>query len=209
MAQPEYRGAIAYAINYLREELPPIMYYHNLWHTEEGVMPAAVRLGQLSGCNEDEIALLELGAAFHDLGMAQRQIGHEIIAARIAAQALPEFGIPSEQIETIMGMILATRLPQTPRTFLEQIVADADLDVLGREDFFSRGEMLRQEQIALGMELPWLEWQASQLSFLKQHTYFTPAAKSLRDASKQEHIAILEETIRQGVPVAASQVYEE
>lgn len=209
MAQPEYSGAIAYAINYLETELPSNMYYHNLWHTQEGVMPAAVRLGQLSGCSEEEIALLKLGAAFHDLGMAHRQLGHEIIAARIAAQELPEFGIPPEQIETIMGMILATRLPQMPRSFLEQIVADADLDVLGREDFFSRGELLRQEQIALGQELPWLDWQASQLSFLKQHEYFTSAAKSLRDAGKQAHIAILEETLRQGMPVAASQVYND
>lgn len=207
MAQPDYSGAIAYAIDYLKTELPPTMYYHNLWHTEKGVMPAAVRLGKLSGCSKDEIALLELGAAFHDLGMAQRQIGHEIIAARIAAQALPAFGIPSEQIEAIMGMILATRLPQTPRNLLEQIVADADLDVLGRDDFFSRGEMLRQEQIAFGQELPWLAWQSSQLSFLKEHRYFTSAAKSLRDASKREHIAILEETIRQGMPVIDAQVY--
>jgi hypothetical protein len=33
---------------------------------------------------------------------------------------------------------------------LEEILADADLDVLGRDDFFSRGQALRAEREALG-----------------------------------------------------------
>ena len=90
-----------------------------------------------------------------------------------------------------MGMIMATRLPQSPRTLLEEIIADADLDVLGRSDFFSRNEALRQELANRGQEIGRKQWAEGQLAFLISHAYFTPAAKMLRDEMKQRHIAEL------------------
>ena len=38
----------------------------------------------------------------------------------------------------------ATKIPQTPLTKLEEIICDADLDYLGREDFF---EISRSSEI--------------------------------------------------------------
>jgi predicted metal-dependent HD superfamily phosphohydrolase len=190
-----YEKAIAYALNQLDEGLAPHLTYHNLWHTRDDVMPAVVRLATASGVDADDVQLLRVAAAFHDIGFIEREQGHEMVGLRIAAQKLPCFDFSSHQIERIMGMILATRLPQSPRDLLEEIVADADLDVLGREDFFPRSVALYEEFAALGQKNSWRQWQEQQLNFLNTHAYFTDAAIESRQALKAHHIATLEKNL--------------
>ncbi len=187
--QPDYNLAVSYAIDQLRSNLNPHLTYHDLWHTEHDVLPGVVRLARLSGLPEDETQLLRVAAAFHDIGFLETNDGHEIVGARVVAQVLPQFGFHNRQIAQIMGMIIATRMPQSPRNLLEEILADADLDVLGREDFFVRNQQLRAEMAYLGQTMTNREWLQFQSSFLQEHTYFTSAAKSLRDETKQAHIA--------------------
>lgn len=193
--EPDFDGAIAYALGCLRAKLSPRLTYHNLWHTQRDVMPAAVRLARLSGIPETEIRLLQVAAAYHDIGMIERHDGHELIGLRVVAQTLPDYGFTAHHIECIMGMILATRLPQSPRRPLEAILADADLDVLGRADFFQLNQQLWQEMTAFGEATTRRQWIEAQLVFMKQHTYCTAVAKVLREASKQKHILMLEKQL--------------
>lgn len=187
---PDYAGAIAHAMERLRAELPPIIVYHNVWHTEQDIMPAALQLARLTDqIGDQDRRLLEVAAAYHDIGFIEQVRDHELIGARIVAQTLPGFGFASRQIECIMGMLLATRIPQSPRSILEQILADADLDVFGRADFFERNAALRQELSSLGHPLTDAEWYRGQLAFVERHVYFTDAARQLREAGKQANIA--------------------
>ena len=89
-------------------------------------------------------------------------------------------------------MILATRTPQSPCTLLEEILADADLDALGREDSQERSQALRTEMAAYGTTLGEVEWRRFQLQFLREHHYLTTAARSLRDEGKRQYIATIE-----------------
>jgi uncharacterized protein len=193
--EPAYDQAIAYALDCLQAQLSPRLTYHNLWHTQGDVLPAATRLARLSGIAEAEIRLLQVAAAYHDIGMIERHDCHELIGMRIVAQTLPEYGFVTRQIERIMGMILATRLPQSPRQPLEALLADADLDVLGRADFFRLNGQLWQEMAAFGEATTRRQWIEAQLVFMKQHTYCTAVAKTLREASKQKHILMLEKQL--------------
>lgn len=197
MTKPDYQAAVAYSLDRLRQELSPRLAYHNLWHTEKDVIPGCVRLAQHSGVTEEELCLLETAAAFHDLGYSESTINHEIIGVRIAAQVLPRFNFANEDIDRIIGMIMATRLPQSPRSRLEEILADADLDVFGRSDFFARNEALRQEWAAFGREVDLKPWLEGQLAFLRSHRYFTPAARMLRDEMKEKNMQMLEEKLRE------------
>ncbi len=189
---PHYAQAITFALDRLRLELPVELAYHNLWHTASDVLPGSIRLAEHSGVQETDVRLLEVAAAYHDVGFTVTSINHELIGARIAAQTLPDFGFSDTQIEKIMGMILATRHPQSPQNLLEEILADADLDVLGRADFWSRNVALRQEGINFGREVPLEQWFEGQATFLKTHQYFTSAARTLRDKRKKQNIALLE-----------------
>ena len=196
MSEPEFERAKRHALGRLEGELAPDLYYHNAHHTRDGVIPAAIRFARLNGVNHDDVALLTVAAAFHDVGFIYRIEGHELAGARVAAQTLPDFGFDSCQIEKVIGMILATRLPQRPFNLLEEIMADSDLDVLGRDDYFARNELLRRELAAYGRTVSDEEWRLEQIDFLKSHVYFTDSARELRQPGKERNIAEIERQIR-------------
>jgi len=197
-ASPDYDGAIRYAINRLERELFPELIYHNAAHTRDDVLPAARRLATLMEVSREDGRLLEVGAAYHDIGFTVHDpkervlnLEHERAGAEIVAQVLPGFGFTSEQIATVQGLILATRLPQSPRTPLEEILADADLDNLGRDDALERSQALRGEMSILDAPVSEIEWYRRQLKFFREHRYFTPAARRLRDNGKRKNIEML------------------
>jgi uncharacterized protein len=188
MDQPDFERARQYALERLERELPPILYYHSLAHTRDDVVPAAERLAALEGVDGQALLLLRTAAFYHDLGHIEQYTNHETIGIWIAAQVLPHFGYSATHVQVISGMIMATQLPQSPRTLLEEIMADADLDVLGRDDFLNRNQDLRDERAALGVLTTDEEWYSGQLEFIQTHRYFTAAARTLRDARKQQNI---------------------
>ena len=112
------------------------------------------------------------------------------------ADVLPRFGFSPEEINRVSGMILATELPQTPLNEEEALLCDADLDSLGREDFFETSKALWRERIACGMDISLQTWLETQLRFVKEHQYFTSAARALRDEGKKRNIDLLERLIR-------------
>lgn len=195
MKRPDYEAAIEHAQYRLSRELPDNLTYHSFDHTFNEVLPAAVRLAELSHLSEYQMGLIALGAAYHDIGWVKQGLNHEAIGAEITSQTLPAFGFNDEQIEQITGMIMATKLPQSPHNLLEEIVTDADLDVLGRVDFFPRNLDLRAEISVNGNRPSDLEWFQRQLKFVESHTYFTAAARLLRDGQKQKNIAELKRRI--------------
>lgn len=188
MDQPDFERARQYALERLERELPPTLFYHSLAHTRDDVVPAAERLATMEGVDGEALLLLRTAAFYHDLGHVEQYTNHEAIGIRIAVEVLPRFGYSAAHIQVISGIIMATKLPQSPRALLEEIMADADLDILGRDDFLARNQDLRTERAALGLPTTDEEWYSSQLEFIQTHRYFTAAARTLRDAKKQQNI---------------------
>lgn len=191
MSGPDIEQACAYALQRLAHELSPKLFFHSLAHTRDDVVPAALRLAELSGIDRQDMLLLRTAACYHDLGFIERRDGHEEVSVRIAAAVLPMFGYSSEQAACVIGMIRATKLPQSPANLLEQLMADADLDSLGRADFFERNQALRDEMAAFNHVMSDSIWYRNQLTFLQSHHYWTPAATALRAETKKLHIAEL------------------
>jgi uncharacterized protein len=185
---------MSYACRRLRK-LPAILTYHSLAHTRDDVVLAVERLVAMLGVSGTDLVLVRTAAYFHDIGFVERPDQHEAASVRIAASALQRFGYTPAQIATVEEIIMATRVPQTPRTLLDQILVDADLDSLGRGDFLRTSLALRAELAAFGTESTEAEWYARQLDFLRRHRYFTSAARALRDAGKRRNIALLETLI--------------
>jgi len=191
MLTPDFARAKQYVFERLRHDLPPSLGYHSLAHTCEDVLPAAERLASIERVDEESLLLLRTAACYHDIGFIEQRDEHEATSARIARAVLPQFGYQSDQIAAIHGMIMATQLPQSPHTLLEEILADADLDSLGREDFLPRSLALRDELAAFGTPTSEEAWYARQLTFLQGHRYFTVAASTLRDTQKRRNITAL------------------
>ena len=172
----------------LKKELAKHLSYHSVNHIKD-VYSAAENLAKYEGVKGEDLTLLLTAVLFHDSGFLMQQKGHESISCDIARQYLPGFGYSDVQIERICGMIMATCIPQTPHNLLEEIICDADLDYLGRDDFFTIGNNLYAELQVYGMINSEEEWNQMQVGFLKKHHYFTATAIRLRKAKKDEHLA--------------------
>ncbi len=195
MDHPDYEQVSQYVTALLERNLPPQRVYHNLAHTRDEVLAAVERLAAMEGIEGEDLLLLRTAAWFHDAGFIVQGANHEAIGAKLASQALPDFGYRAEQISAIQGMIMATRLPQSPCNLLEQIIADADLDLLGCDEFMDRNQDLRAEMATYGQTMTDEEWFSSQLDFLRSHVYFTASATALRSEGKLRNAQLLQEAL--------------
>ena len=88
-------------------------------------------------------------------------------------------------------MIMATKVPQQPQNHLEQIICDADLDYLGRDDFFIIGDKLFAELSVYGILNTEEEWNKLQVRFLEAHNFFTKTAIKTRKKRKDKHLRMV------------------
>ena len=187
----DFEGAKKYTLNRLINELSGKLHYHSVDHTLD-VLDAVTRLADMENVNGHDQLLLKTGALFHDLGFIETYNGHEEASIRMAHKILPDYDYSLDDINVIEGLIRSTEIPQNPKTHLEQIMADADLDYVGRDDLFVIGQRLQYEWQLQGIVSSLREWHEKQLQFLKAHKFFTKSAKKLREKRKQENIKELE-----------------
>jgi uncharacterized protein len=196
MSSADFARAKHYALSRLERELAPTLTYHSVAHTRDDVVPAVERLALLELVGAHDTMLLRTAAWFHDLGFIECREGHEQVGARWAAEALPGFGYSEAEVATIVRLILATQMPQAPQDHLARIIADADLDLLGRQDFARGNLLLRDELARVGSTMSDVEWYRDQIAFLSSHRYWTASARALREPRKQKNLAQLVALLR-------------
>ncbi|MFM7217834.1 MAG: ATP-binding protein, partial [Bacteroidota bacterium] len=174
-------------IHRLKLGLPDHLHYHGVHHTLD-VLEAVERIAKAEGITGSDVELLKVAALYHDSGFLKNAHNHEATGCGFAKAELPELGFTKEEVQKICSMIMATKYPQRPKNHLEQILCDADLDYLGRSDFFEIGRTLYQELLETGRLTSEKEWNRLQVNFLSSHRYFTETAKSTRNAAKSAHL---------------------
>jgi len=179
-----------FVVRFLKEHLSSFHYYHNHEHTLY-VLDQAIEIGKKEHCTEEELVLIGTAALWHDTGYCITYQGHEAESCRLARHYLPDYGFSKEQAGIICGMIMATRLPQTPGTKLEEILADADLEYLGTPDYENQAERLYREMKAVRPGLTEMQWREIQADFLRQHHYFTAYCRENRTEGKQKQLSRL------------------
>ena len=184
----DFQGAKSFIVDKLRKELDPAYTYHCIGHTLD-VHAATLSLVGMEGIPEEEARLMEIAALYHDSGMLVKYVDHETASVGLASRFLPEFGFNKEEITVISGLIMVTRLPQKASSIAEQVICDADLDYLGREDFFIHAFELQHEWNHFGIRKTNLaSWLDIQIKFLSEHDYFTKSATLLRSRRKTENL---------------------
>jgi len=191
----QFKKAGKFILNKLSKELPKYLSYHSVDHIQD-VYDAAEKIGKQENISPYNMKLLLTASWYHDAGFLKGPKDHEEESCRIARENLPLYGYKPNEIELICGMIMATKIPQSPKTFLEQIMADADLDYLGRDDFFTIGDKLFAELSVFGFLSSEDEWNRLQVRFLESHNYFTQTALKLRQAKKEEHLKLVKSKIK-------------
>ena len=174
----------------LKKDLPPHIHYHTIEHTMD-VYDRAQFIAKEEGVSHSDIKLLLIAAIYHDAGYLKQNEDHELISCQMVREYLPQFSYSVDDIERICTLIMATKIPHKPKTHLEEIICDADLDYLGRDDFFKIGEKLYLEFLELGKIFTRNEWNTIQVNFLRQHHFFTSTSISLRQTIKDKNLNIL------------------
>jgi len=190
----DYSASKDYILEKLERELSPDLYYHGLHHTLD-VLNTAEFLCKEEKINKHNTILLKTAALFHDAGFLRNNINHEVLGCDIVRETLPQFGYSEAAIEDICRMIMSTKIPQSPKNKLEQIICDADLDYLGRDDFKKIGDTLFEELKAYHYLKTREEWDAMQITFLEKHTFFTESSRTKRQPKKAAHLANLKEKV--------------
>ena len=185
-----YKEVKEVILSELQNKLPKHLSYHSVSHIED-VIQASREIGKAEGLSEEDLVLLETAALFHDTGFLYGSKDHEEKSCEIAQKHLPNHGYSQEKIDLIKGMIMATKIPQSPKNHFEEILADADLDYLGRDDFFTIGDKLYEELAMFGIISNERDWNQLQERFLENHHYFTKTAIENRAVKKAENLAII------------------
>ncbi|GAA4298664.1 HD domain-containing protein [Aestuariibaculum suncheonense] len=184
-------------LHILNTELPEALCYHNIIHTLDVLNVANKYIKRLK-VDSYHAKLLRMGAMLHDIGFIIGRENHEEKGVVIAKELMTKHGFSKEDINIIKGLIMATKVPQSPKTKLEQIICDSDLDYLGRRDFYFKGDQLLKELNVQGTPIAVDEWYKIQISFLESHTYHTEFAKRFRQPKKEQRIQELKEKVKSG-----------
>lgn len=190
-----YEKVNEFMLSKLQHELQQHLSYHSVAHVKD-VLNAAIFIAQQEDVGDEDLILIKTAAVFHDSGFLFGAHEHEKKSCDLARQYLPEYGYDTQQIDKICGMIMATKIPQTPLNHLEEILADADLDYLGRDDFFKISNRLYEELAMFDIVNNEDDWNMLQVKFFESHHYFTRTAIRLRAKQKEAHLQIIKSKLK-------------
>jgi len=177
-------------ISDLKKNLPEYLTYHDYNHTKL-VLEKAILIGEKEQISDDELFLLKTAAIFHDTGYKVSNENHETESCKIATSELPEYGFTKTEIDQICGMIMATAIPQQPNSHLEKILADADLEYLGTNEYEKISKKLYTEMKHFRPELTQMKWYEIQIAFISKHHYHTDFCKEKREPYKLKNLEII------------------
>ncbi|KQR91505.1 hypothetical protein ASG01_14145 [Chryseobacterium sp. Leaf180] len=193
----DYEKLNTIIISRLRDQLPEHLSYHSVMHVKD-VIDSVEKIALSENVNDEDLVLLRTAALFHDTGFLFGSKNHEEKSCEIAEEYLLDYGYSQSQLKKIQGMIMATKIPQSPKNHLEEIVADADLDYLGRDDFFTIGNKLFEELSMFGIVNSERDWNLLQEKFLESHQYFTKTSIRERKQKKQKNLDIIKSKLNNG-----------
>ena len=168
----------------LKSNLPEELTYHGVDHTLD-VLHVCNQYIRRENLPAEERYLLRIGAVVHDMGFLKGPKNHEETGAEMASKLMRKSGFPEAGIELVQGLVLATKIPQSPQTPLQRIICDADLDYLGRKDYPEISQKLLMELRNMKVISTQEQWRELQIDFLRKHRFHTPFAQQYREPQKQ------------------------
>ncbi|MCR8561152.1 phosphohydrolase [Mucilaginibacter sp. BJC16-A38] len=177
-----------YVLNFYKTHDTSKLLYHNLNHTQD-VVAAAIQIANHYQLSDDDFFIV-LGAVwFHDLGYMVDVANHEEKGADLAVAFFGERGVDKKHIDLMVNCILATKMPQSPKTLLEEIVCDADVFHLGTDDFKEKDKLLLKEiNLLYDANLSKQQWREKSIKFLEGQSFHTDYCKLLLNDTKEKNL---------------------
>ncbi|MBL7810877.1 MAG: HD domain-containing protein [Bacteroidetes bacterium] len=186
----DFEGAKSYVLSELSQNLPDNLTYHGLWHTKD-VYRVAVEFADYYKLTGDDRIVLETAALYHDSGFLRVYRNHEEAGCEIASDVLPGFHYSQDLIEQVCELIMATKLPQSPRRFLSELICDSDLDYIGGNDYVRIANLLFEEFKEYHIVTSEMQWFEMQVGFLETHSYFSDFSRQFRNPGKLQNLKLV------------------
>lgn len=177
-------------IDRLKKELDHLCEYHNVRHTLDVIDQSQI-IGKTELLSTHELLLIRIAALFHDTGFLNQRPKHEEYSVEIFLEAAKDSEISEQDKAIISQCIMATRMPQQPISILDKVICDADLDYLGRDDFFPIGDALFREMNRNNEISDELAWNNLQVKFLNAHRFHTNYSIQNRTPKLQENLKMV------------------
>ena len=181
--------------DYFHTHSDPRLVYHNLEHTQE-VVNAAQQIANHYQLNEQDFFTITVAAYFHDTGYFEDALNHEAKGAALADDFLAKHKVNQEIRDQVKSAILATKIPQKPKSEIDKILCDADLFHLGLADFRAKGKLMHKEnELIYKKDISKSEWRKKDIQFMESHHYHTDYANLLLSDQKQKNIEKLKSNL--------------
>ena len=181
----------------LKTTKPEWVKYHNFEHAK-AVAKASKTIGTACRLSAEDLEGVILAAWFHDAGYVEAIEGHEEKSVEIATSFLKKNGYPEGKIARVSRCIRATKMPQNPKTLMEQVLCDADISHLASKDFLEVSKLIRLEiEHRMGRKLAETEWLTMNRIFVAGHRYHTDYARSKYAPQLEANLAALKERLNQ------------
>lgn len=171
----------------LEKELPSYLTYHSVQHTKN-VLNDAIEIATHENVSLADMMKIKIAALLHDTGFMTTYQNHEEASCVYAKKVLPKYKISTEDLEHICEMIMATKIPQSPKDQCGKILADADLSYLGTEHFGKISSLLFDELKHINPMFDLQTWNQIQIKFLTNHQYFTNYCMANKAVIKDAHL---------------------
>jgi predicted metal-dependent HD superfamily phosphohydrolase len=177
---------------YCKSNFPDELLYHNLVHIEQ-VVDYVNEIAPREGLSDEDHEVCVLAAWFHDIGIADNFLKHELLSSEHAEAFLRDHHYPESRIAKVKSAIMATKISNTPKGKLDFVLRDADSLHLGKLDFFVRMMALREEmRLRLAAEVSEQDILKESILFYRGHKYHTNYAKSTYGSLKSDNLHRLE-----------------
>ncbi len=185
-----------FVLEYFNTHHDAKLVYHNLDHTES-VVNATMQIANHYQLNDKDFFIVCTGAWFHDTGYFEDIQNHEQKGADIAVDFLKKQDIPADVRDSVLQVILSTKMPQRPTNLLENIVCDGDLFHLGTEEFTEKRKLMHKEiSLLYQIDSNKKEWRIKDVEFLESQQYHTDYCILLLSEQKQKNIDKLKSKIK-------------
>lgn len=182
-----------YCVDFLERSRCKSLPFHSVEHTKD-VYNYSKTIAQYEEVFGAELEPVLIAALFHDTGMAETYADHEELSAVFAEEYLKKNDYPEDKITIVKNCILATKMPQKPKTKAEKIICDADLYHLGIEEYIFRNERLRAEwEDFFGKKYTDDVWYEMNMEFLKNQKYHTWFGKTVLTNRKELNYKMMRE----------------
>jgi HD superfamily phosphodiesterase len=170
---------------YYLENNPVENVYHNILHVKEVVEMTQV-IAKASNVSGNDLDLVTSAAWLHDIGHIKTWENHEELSANYAKKYMSSSNCSTEEIDIVVGCILATAIPHNPKNLLEEIICDADVSHLGLDNFFEKSELLKQEfENRKNKTFSDFRWIKKNIDFISTTTFYTKYGKNVLEKQRQ------------------------